>query len=51
MSGDDRTELPLRASDADRKRVAGLLGEAKVSAFALFGSVTIHRAEVKEGDG
>jgi hypothetical protein len=23
----------------------------KVSAFALFGSVTIHRAEVKEGDG
>jgi hypothetical protein len=28
MSGDDRTELPLRASDGDRESVAGLLGEA-----------------------
>ena len=28
MPGDDRAELPLRASDADRDRVAGLLGEA-----------------------
>jgi Domain of unknown function (DUF1707) len=28
MPGDDRAELRLRASDADRERVAGLLGEA-----------------------
>jgi Domain of unknown function (DUF1707)/Cell wall-active antibiotics response 4TMS YvqF len=28
MPGDDRAELPLRASDADRERVAVLLGEA-----------------------
>jgi hypothetical protein len=28
MQGEDRTELPLRASDADREHVAGLLGEA-----------------------
>ena len=28
MAGDDRAELRLRASDADRERVAGLLGEA-----------------------
>lgn len=28
MPGDDRAELPLRASDADRDRVAGLLGDA-----------------------
>jgi len=28
MPGDDRAELRLRASDADRDRVAGLLGEA-----------------------
>jgi hypothetical protein len=28
MPGDDRAEVPLRASDADRDRVAGLLGEA-----------------------
>ena len=28
MPGDDQAELRLRASDADRERVAGLLGEA-----------------------
>jgi DUF1707 SHOCT-like domain/Cell wall-active antibiotics response LiaF, C-terminal len=28
MPGDDQAELGLRASDADRERVAGLLGEA-----------------------
>jgi hypothetical protein len=28
MPADDRAELPLRASDADRERVAGVLGEA-----------------------
>jgi hypothetical protein len=29
MPGDDRTEMRLRASDADRERVADLLGEAR----------------------
>jgi Domain of unknown function (DUF1707) len=28
MPGDDRAEVPLRASDADREQVAGLLGDA-----------------------
>ena len=42
MPGDDQAELRLRGSDADRERVAGLLGEALADG---------HRAEVKKDDG
>ena len=43
-----RTPYPSLAADGRAGPAAGL--HVKVSAFALFGSVTIHRAEARADD-